>query len=198
MASPADKNNAQRKVHLDGVGEILLERSRRAKRVNLSVRPFKGVRVAVPGSVSYQEAFEVAQAHSAWIKKQLNLLKPMEDQALAHERPVFINRTVAKNVIVQRLADLARQHGFSYNRVFVRNQKTRWGSCSAKNNINLNVNLVRLPAALMDYVLLHELMHTRIKNHRVEYWQALDALIPEARALDRELNRYEAMLAAEA
>lgn len=188
----------RRKVHLDGVGDILLERSHRAKRVNLSVRPFKGVRVAVPEGVSYQEAFEVAQAHTRWIIKQLAQMQLLERQSKVLERPVFVNRAVAKKVIVQRLAELAQQHGFTYNRVFVRNQKTRWGSCSAKNNINLNLHLVRLPAHLMDYVILHELVHTRIKNHSPAYWQALEAVMPYARCMDRELNQYEALLAAEA
>lgn len=198
MTQPTGKARQQRRVHLDGVGDILLERSQRAKRINLSVRPFKGVRVAVPEGVSYQEALEVAQSHTAWIVKQLANMQLLEHQSKALERPVFVNRSVAKRVIIQRLSELARQHGFSYNRVFVRNQKTRWGSCSAKNNINLNLRLVRLPTHLMDYVILHELMHTRIKNHSSAYWQALEKLIPDARVVDRELNRYEALLAAEA
>ena len=195
MAASANPSAQRRKIRLPDVGEIVLERSQRAKKINLTVRPFKGVRVAVPDGVSFQEAFEAAQAHTAWIQKQIIRLKSVEAQAVLLEQPVFINRTVARNVIVERLAELARRHGFSYNRVFIRNQKTRWGSCSAKNNINLNLNLVRLPTALMDYVLLHELLHTRIKNHSPNYWQAMEELLPDAKCLDRELNRYEAMLA---
>ncbi len=95
---------------------------------------------------------------------------------------------------MDRLAELARRHGFSYNKVFVRNQRTRWGSCSGHNNINLNVNLIRLPAELRDYTLLHELVHTRIKNHGPQFWEALGQCIDRPHELDRQLNRYGPML----
>ncbi len=102
-----------------------------------------------------------------------------------------INRAKARKKLVKRLDELTVKYGFSYNRVFVRNQKTRWGSCSVRNNINLNVNLVTLPRELMDYVILHELMHTRIKHHGKIFWKEMDLLIGNARQLDKELNRYK-------
>jgi predicted metal-dependent hydrolase len=92
---------------------------------------------------------------------------------------------------------LAARHGFTYNRVFVRHQKTRWGSCSHKNNINLNARLVQLPQALMDYTILHELVHTRIKHHGPRFWEALSRYIPDSRALDRQLNAYWILLVEE-
>ena len=190
----SSKSERIRKIHLTGVGEISLERSRRAKRIILTVRPFRGVRVAVPRGISFQDAFEVARSNTPWIRTQLLRIQQLEQKAAALDRPVFINRVVAKNIIVERLAALAGQHGFNYNKVFIRNQKTRWGSCSVKNNINLNLHLVRLPAVLMDYVILHELLHTRIKNHGPDFWQSLEELIPNAKTLDRELNRYEVLL----
>jgi predicted metal-dependent hydrolase len=96
--------------------------------------------------------------------------------------------------LVPRLAHLAALHGFTYNRVSVRGQKTRWGSCSHKNNISLNRMLVHLPEALVDYILLHELVHTRIKNHGRLFWEALTQCLPNARSLDRELNQYWMLL----
>ena len=62
-----------------------------------------------------------------------------------------------REILIKRLDKLAEKHGLKYNRVFVRNQKTRWGSCSSKNNISLNAKLVKLPEKLMDYIILHEL-----------------------------------------
>ena len=105
-----------------------------------------------------------------------------------------IDRPTARKQLVDRLNYLAQKHGFQYNRVFIRNQKTRWGSCSGKNNINLNVNLVRLPDELMDYTILHELVHTRIKNHGKRFWAQLDRLLGDAGILDRALNDYNLML----
>ena len=76
----------------------------------------------------------------------------------------------------------------------MRNQKTRWGSCSAQNNINLNVQLIRLPPALRDYVILHELVHTRIRNHGPGFWEELEKYVADCRQVDRQLNQYESML----
>ena len=86
---------------------------------------------------------------------------------------------------------LARCHGFTYNKVFVKNQRTLWGSCSAANNINLNVSLLGLPDELRDYVILHELVHTRHKNHGRAFWTALNRLVGDGKGLQKRLRRYQ-------
>jgi predicted metal-dependent hydrolase len=87
------------------------------------------------------------------------------------------------------LQGLAIKHNFTYNKVTVRNNKTRWGSCSRDNNINLNIHLVRLPAHLCEYVVLHELCHTLHKHHQKAFWQLLDKVTGgRAKLLDKELN----------
>ena len=90
-------------------------------------------------------------------------------------------RTYAKTFLIQRLRELGQQHGLVYNRVSIRAQRTRWGSCSARKNISLNWRLILAPAQVIDYVLLHELMHTRILNHSREFWAQLSALCPDYR-----------------
>jgi len=86
---------------------------------------------------------------------------------------------------------LAREHGFKYDQVTVRNNKTRWGSCSARNRISLNIHLVRIPQHLQEYVVLHELCHTVHRHHQKPFWQLLDRITDgRARKLDRELNDY--------
>ncbi len=99
-------------------------------------------------------------------------------------------RKEAKDYLPARLQNLADYHGFRYNRVFIRNNRSRWGSCSAKNNINLNLHLMRLPGDLIDYVLVHELVHTLHKNHGREFWDKLGACINDPRLKDRELKKY--------
>jgi type I restriction enzyme R subunit len=167
----------------------------RAKHINISVKPFNGVRVAVPYGVSFNKAKQVAQSKKSWIKKHLNKMKQVENE---HEEfiknSIEINRTEARKNLVNRLNELSAQHGFSYNKVFMRNQKTRWGSCSAKNNINLNMKLVRLPDEMIDYVLLHELVHTRIKNHANGFWAELNRFVEDAKAKSKKLNEYKVFL----
>ena len=121
-------------------------------------------------------------------------MEQLEQQAKALSDCPAVDRTAARKFLVERLNQLAKAHGFTYNRVFIRNQKTRWGSCSIKNNINLNINLVRLPDELIDYTILHELVHTRIKNHSSNFWEQMDALLGDAKNMDKKLSAYEVLL----
>ncbi len=182
-------------IEIAGVGDILLERSSRAKHISLSVRPFKGVRVAVPYGVSFDKARQVAQSKKSWIQKHLDKMKQLEQEyEIFSKNSTKIDRAEARKKLVHRLNELSEQHGFNYNKVFLRNQKTRWGSCSAKNNISLNMKLVRLPDEMIEYVLLHELVHTRIKNHTNEFWTELNRLLGDTKKMDRRLNEYKIML----
>ncbi len=99
-------------------------------------------------------------------------------------------RLEAKRYLPQQVAQLAQKHGFTYNKVVIKNAKTRWGSCSYVNNINLNLHLLRLPDHLCDYVILHELAHTVEKNHGPRFWALLDKISGDARGLDRQLKAY--------
>ena len=99
-------------------------------------------------------------------------------------------RVEAKRFLPVRVNELASRFNFQYNRLTVKNAKTRWGSCSASNNINLNLQLMRLPDRLIDYVILHELTHTVHKNHQKSFWNALESIFPSARITDKELNKY--------
>jgi predicted metal-dependent hydrolase len=188
------KKSNSKTVHIKGVGKVQLQRSRRAKHICLSVRPFKGVRIAVPWNVSYKQALAVAHEKVDWLNKHLERTALIEKEANQFSRLAPINRAVARNIIVDRLNELAQRHGFAYNKVFVRSQRTRWGSCSGQNNINLNVNLVRLPDVLMDYIILHELVHTRIKDHSPRFWKMLGQYVNDPKSVDQQLNPYGPML----
>jgi predicted metal-dependent hydrolase len=85
-------------------------------------------------------------------------------------------RIEAKEYLPNRLLTIANQHHLHYNKVFIKNIKTQWGSCSYKNNINLNLHIMRLPNHLIDYILIHELCHTIHKNHSAEFWKMLSKI----------------------
>lgn len=99
-------------------------------------------------------------------------------------------RLEAKKHLPVIAENLASKYGFHYKRISIRNNKTRWGSCSKNNNINLNLHLIRLPQHLCEYVILHELAHTVYKNHQKHFWNLLDQFMANAKKLDRELNTY--------
>lgn len=101
-------------------------------------------------------------------------------------------RSEAHAYLPKRLEELATKHGLKYRRLFIRDTKTRWGSCSAENNINLCIHLMKLPDELIDYVLLHELAHTVHKNHSPRFWDFLSQLLGSpAKAIDRKLKAYK-------
>jgi len=95
----------------------------------------------------------------------------------------------ARFYLQQRLEQLSQESGLVYNRLTVRAQKTRWGSCSAKKNINLNYRLLFINKHLVDYILLHELVHTIHMNHSNAFWTSLKLLVPDARSKDRQVNQ---------
>ena len=80
----------------------------------------------------------------------------------------------AKQYLPDKVKSLADKFGFKYNELALKNIKSRWGSCSRKNNINLSIHLMRLPDHLIDYVILHELVHTVHHNHSARFWNLLD------------------------
>ena len=177
-----------RTIYVDGVGLILFERSIRAKRVIISVKPSKGVRVATPNRVSFKSALDFVILKKPWIQKHLVRIKRMESQRKAVNSSVIIDKIKAEKKLTNRLKQLAVQYGFTFNRVTIRNQKTRWGSCSHKNNISFNMKLVLLPDELVDYVILHELVHTRIHDHSKRFWAELDKYAVNGKAMAKRLR----------
>src|SRR5439155_12139449 len=90
-------------------------------------------------------------------------------------------REFDRSYLIQRINELAAAKGFNCRRVFVRSQRTRWGSCSSKHNISLNWRLITAPKDVIDYVILHELLHTKIQNHSHRFWVHLSAISPRFR-----------------
>ncbi len=104
---------------------------------------------------------------------------------------VQIYRFEAKKLLLPRLSDLAAKHNLKYHKVTIRNNKRNWGSCSSKNNISLNLQMMKLPDELIDYILLHELVHTEIKNHGPEFWARMNELTGfKAKDLARQVKKY--------
>ena len=169
------------------VGTIKYIGNNRAKRIIVSIKP-EHVRVVIPKRQSFKNAQKFVESRLDWIKTNR---QSMDLQLEKKNKLPEIDRKVARKILCRRIGELAQLHNFVYNRVSIRKQKTRWGSCSSKNNINLNANLLHLPSELMDYVLLHELVHTRVKDHSKDFWDELNAVVPNARQIDKKLKDYQ-------
>ena len=97
----------------------------------------------------------------------------------------------AQDELFSRLEYFSKKHRLPYNRAAFRCQKTKWGSCSSRNNISLNINIAFLPVHLQDYILLHELCHIRHKNHGKKFWTELDTYCGgQAKGYAKELKTH--------
>lgn len=117
------------------------------------------------GSNSLNDSLLIAKRLNQWLRKK--------------SQKIF-------NVMLQELAEL---HGFHYQRLSIRSQKTRWGSCSNKKNINLNCKLLFMPEELVRYVMIHELCHTIEMNHSAQFWKLVEDCDPKFQTHKRELKQ---------
>ncbi|MDC0145065.1 M48 family metallopeptidase [bacterium] len=179
------KNTNQTKIiDIPEVGPVLFKKSNRAKRINISIREISNIRVSVPFNISFESAEQFVCLKTDWIRN--NLKKISKNKTKLEE----VDKNYARKILKQRLDQLCEKHNFLYGNLSIRNQKTRWGSCSAKNNISLNAKLTSLPKELMDYVILHELVHTRVKNHSKDFWGTLDKYVQNSKKIDKKLKKY--------
>ena len=143
-------------------------------------------------TISFSQGFENKAR-----KKEGNVFLTVKDFS-SSESQAFIERVIAeiyrfeaKNILPARLSKLAEQFGFSFNKVTIRNNKRNWGSCSSRNNKSLNLQMMKMPDNLIDYILLHELVHTEIKNHSPKFWEKLNQVTGnKARLLAKETRQY--------
>ena len=148
------------------VGDVLFNRSVRSRSISIRVHPSKGVTVTFPYIVPYAAARAFYQMRRDWVLETMARQKEKyKDVHMPSPDEIEVLRKKAKAELPPRLAVLAERYGFAYNRVTIKHNATNWGSCSARSNINLNLNIVRLPKVLQDYVLLHELCHLRHQDH---------------------------------
>ena len=148
------------------IGEVTFRKSARGRRVAIRVHPVRGVTVSVPTFVPYAAAMAFFKMKRQWVLDAVRRQKDrLKDTPVASSSEIEELRCQAKSELPPRLAELAARYGFLYNKVTIKHNSSNWGSCSARNNINLNLNIVRLPKALQDYILLHELCHLRHHDH---------------------------------
>ena len=162
------------------VGEVLLVKSARSRSISIRVHPVKGVRVSVPRIVPFAAAVAFYKMKRNWVQEVMARQRErFKDVQVASPDEVEALRRKAKAELPSRLAELAGRYGFVYNRVVIKHNATNWGSCSSKNNINLNLNIVRLPKVLQDYILLHELCHLRHHDHGHAFHLLLEHLLTD-------------------
>lgn len=175
-------------IDYPGVGPVILSRTRRARRITLSVRPSGEVRLSYPVRVSTRQALAFLAGKTEWVAESRRRFAerfperageagrpvPAPADPEARKRRIEELRRQAKAELPPRVAELAARFGFEYRSVTIRATRSKWGSCSARNDLSLSLFLMNLPPQLRDFVILHELCHTRIKNHSPQFHALVD------------------------
>jgi predicted metal-dependent hydrolase len=115
-------------------------------------------------------------------------------QEVAEAASIRALRAQAQKLLPQRLATLARINNFEYTSVAVKRLKSRWGSCDHRRNIVLNLFLMQLPWENIDYVLIHELVHTKVLHHGTDFWQEMERVLPNAKRYRKDMKNYQPIL----
>lgn len=150
-----------------------------ARRYVIRVRPDGTVRVTVPRWGSRRHAELFAEQQRPWIERQRAKVRERAAHRVTYSpEAVRAFRRQAACELPERLRRLAAHHGLLVSRISVRNQRSRWGSCSPSGHICLNWRLVLMPDAVRDYVLIHELMHLRRLDHSRHFWRLVAHACP--------------------
>jgi predicted metal-dependent hydrolase len=134
------------------------------------------------------DVFALGNSYSIQVPENYNSVDQLHAKSV-FEHIAAIGKQEGKLQLPGVLSQCAKIYNLPYTKVTVRRMRTRWGSCSSKNNISLNSSLVFLPEELIRYVCLHELVHTIHKNHGRVFWDALTGILPEALMLRKELRK---------
>ncbi|MDP3965091.1 MAG: SprT family zinc-dependent metalloprotease [bacterium] len=168
-----------------------IKRSHRAKRVRLAVYCDGSVVVTLPIGVQETLAEKFVREKSQWLLSKLAFFKQFQGSSLTHygHKEYLKHKEEASELATARVKYYNRLFGFSYNTINIKNQRTRWGSCSKKGNLNFNYKIALLPSKLADYIIVHELCHLGEFNHSRKFWNLVSNVFPNFRELRNEMKK---------
>jgi predicted metal-dependent hydrolase len=175
-----------------GNGEIscVVKKKRLARHARLAVHRDGKVVLTLPFFVSYRKGKEFLESKTEWIREKIKAFA-LEPERFLHRgsaKEYKASKKEAKRIIEERLMYFQKVYNVTWKRVSIRNQKTRWGSCSRTGNLSFNYRLLLLPEHLRDYVVVHEMCHLREMNHSAKFWALVAITFPDYKALRREMQ----------
>lgn len=164
------------------IQDIKIIRSNR-RTISLEITKEGTVQVRAPYGVLEAEIFQFVNSKQDWIEKHLQKIQEKIERTTSFEQLSYEQiqelAQQALKVLPKRTAYYAKIMGVNYGRITIRNQKTRWGSCSSKGNLNFNCMLMLMPPEIQDYVVVHELCHRKEMNHSAKFWAEVEKVLPD-------------------
>ncbi len=163
----------------------------RGRNVRITVRPDGCVALFIPARISIKRATQFLEQKAGWIVSSLERFKknpPVPAMQPMSRKDFEKHKEKAALLARERVCYFNAQYGFQFKNISIKNQKTRWGSCSSKRNLNFNARIAFLPAHLADYIIVHELCHLKELNHSPAFWQLVARVVPDHRARRKELR----------
>ncbi|MFA5777174.1 MAG: SprT family zinc-dependent metalloprotease [Parcubacteria group bacterium] len=171
-----------------------LRKSRRSKNMKITIHCDGNCVVSAPQWISNSSIEKFIFEKARWIIEKIEAFQEsgIGKNKLLHQRSKIEykqNKEVAFNLVKEKLENFNAFYDFSYGRISIRNQKTRWGSCSKSGNLNFNYKLIFLPEKLADYIIVHELCHLKEFNHSRRFWNLVAKTFPDWREIKREMRK---------
>jgi predicted metal-dependent hydrolase len=165
-----------------------IKKSRRAKNICLRVCSDASVVLTIPWWVNREVGLRFLRSKQAWLEDKIkNKQEELKNHPHRTRNDYLENKSAAERLVWGRLEHFNAFYNYIYNRVSIRDQKSRWGSCSGKKNLNFSYRIVFLPPELADYLVVHELCHLGEMNHSARFWKLVERTIPEYKLLRRKL-----------
>lgn len=179
---------------MSGVPYTLVRSTRRT--ISIVIKPNGEVEVRCPKRCSKREVEQFLVSKEDWLRKHLKAVaaRPEPQILSAEERKALAKK--AAEVLPEKVQHFGAEMGVSYGRITIRSQRTRWGSCSAKGNLNFNCLLMLMPQEVQDYVVIHELCHRKEMNHSPAFWAEVEKYCPDYRIHRKWLKENGASLIA--
>lgn len=151
------------------------------KSLGLEVKPDLTVNARIPNRTTDRDLKRFVESHKEWISAKYREMKELAETAPRKEAPLpsEAEQQVICEKIAGRVSHFESVMGLRCSKITIRNQKTRWGSCSSKGSLNFNYKLFYMPEAILDYVVVHELSHLRHMNHSRDFWNEVGKYIPD-------------------
>jgi predicted metal-dependent hydrolase len=149
------------------------------------------VAVTVPGGMDFAEAENFLRQKASWLLRKIKLAqekKPVVSLPKSSRREYLRCKEKALELAKRKIEELNTVYNFRYQRVSIRNQKTRWGSCSRKGNLSFNYKIVYLPEKYLNYLIVHEICHLKEFNHSKRFWDLVVQTIPDYKDIRKEFR----------